>query len=69
MQEHSYFIYNAYMNNKKTTRKRSVLLHINVTQEIAAELRKIAEKQGRTVTELAREAFAKLIREYSIDRK
>ncbi len=57
------------MNNKKTTRKRSVLLHINVTQEIAAELRKIAEKQGRTVTELAREAFAKLIREYSIDRK
>jgi predicted DNA-binding protein len=53
------------MKNKKIKRKRPTLLHINVTEEIAQQLKTIAEKQGRTVTELAREAFAKIIREYT----
>ncbi|MEM1974161.1 MAG: hypothetical protein QXN68_05180 [Thermoplasmata archaeon] len=52
------------MERKKRQRKRHVLLHIGVTEQIANELKRIAEKQGRTVTELAREAFAKIIREY-----
>lgn len=49
---------------RKKQRKRPILLHINVTEEISEKLKLIAEKQGRTVTELAREAFAKIIREY-----
>ncbi|WP_169368386.1 MULTISPECIES: ribbon-helix-helix protein, CopG family [Thermodesulfovibrio] len=52
------------MKKKKTVRKRAILLHISVTEQIAKDLKKIAEKQGRTVTELAREAFAKIIHEY-----
>jgi predicted DNA-binding protein len=43
-------------------RIRGTLLHIMVTKEIADELKTIAKRQGRTVTELAREAFAKVIR-------
>ncbi|MEM3793598.1 MAG: hypothetical protein QXS76_01680 [Candidatus Bathyarchaeia archaeon] len=56
------------MNHKvaKRRRRRSVLLHINVTREIADQLKDIAKRQGRTVAELAREAFARLIRDYSV---
>ena len=50
---------------KKPQRKRSVLLHINVTPEIADKLKEIAKTEGRTVTELAREAFAELIVKHS----
>ncbi|WP_353684422.1 hypothetical protein V4D30_01130 [Thermodesulfovibrio sp. 3907-1M] len=53
------------MKKQKPTRKRPILLHINVTEEIAQQLKAIAEKQGRTVTELAREAFARIIKEYT----
>lgn len=40
------------------------MLHISVTEEIATQLKQLAKQQGRTVTELAREAFAKLLKEY-----
>ena len=50
-------------------RIRGKLLHIMVTEEIAIKLKAIAKKQGRTVTELAREAFAKVIRDYECSKK
>jgi predicted DNA-binding protein len=50
-------------------RIRGTLLHIMVTKEIADELKTIAKRQGRTVTELAREAFAKVIKEYECSKK
>jgi predicted DNA-binding protein len=50
-------------------RIRGTLLHILVTEEIAAKLKTIAKGQGRTVTELAREAFAKLIKDYECPKK
>jgi predicted DNA-binding protein len=50
-------------------RLRGKMLHIMVTEEIAAKLKLIAKKQGRTVTELAREAFAKVIKEYECSKK
>jgi predicted DNA-binding protein len=46
-------------------RKRSEYIHISITPEIHAKLKELAEKQGRTLTELVREAIGKLLLEYS----
>lgn len=50
-------------------RKRPVMLHISVTREIADELKKLAKQQGRTVTELAREAFSRIIMDYNVEER
>jgi predicted DNA-binding protein len=50
-------------------RIRGTMLHILVTEEIGKKIKEIAKKQGRTVTELAREAFAKVIKDYECPKK
>lgn len=44
--------------------KESKLLQINIDRHIQDKLRDIASKQGRTITELVREAIVKIILEY-----
>ena len=45
-------------------RQRDVMIHINITREVRDELKEIAKKQGRTVTELVREGIAEVLNRY-----
>jgi len=55
---------NSYIISMKRE-KQNQFIHIKVTPEIHAKLKELAEKQGRTLTELVREAIGKLLLEYS----
>jgi predicted DNA-binding protein len=50
---------------KEKQNKQNTLLHVKVTPKIHARLVRLAEEQGRTITELVREAIAKMLLEYS----
>ncbi len=46
-------------------RKRPKYIHVSLDEKTAERLKIIAKAQGRTVTELLREAIAKIIMEYA----
>jgi predicted transcriptional regulator len=44
-------------------RQRNAMFHVRFEDHILEKLKQIAKKEGRTVTELVREAVAELLRE------
>lgn len=51
------------MEKKSKVRERSAQFHLYLDEKLLNRLRAIAEKEGRTVTELMREAIGNLLRE------
>ncbi len=52
---------------RKNIRKRQAQMHLWLDKPILERLRKIAKKEGRTVTELCREAIADLLLKRDIE--
>lgn len=44
--------------------KRECLIHITVTKDVKERLKRIADKQGRTVVEIIREGIAEMFKRY-----
>ncbi len=53
----------AFMEKKSRLRKRNAQFHLYLDEKVLDRLRAIAEKEGRTITELIREAIGNLLRE------
>jgi predicted DNA-binding protein len=51
------------MEKKSKVRKRNAQFHLYLDEKVLDRLREIAEREGRTITELIREAIGNLIRE------
>ena len=51
------------MDKKSRVRKRNAQFHLYLDEKVLNRLRAIAEREGRTITELIREAVGNLLRE------
>jgi predicted DNA-binding protein len=51
------------MEKKSRVRKRNAQFHLYLDEKVLNRLRAIAEREGRTITELIREAIGNLLRE------
>jgi predicted DNA-binding protein len=51
------------MEKKSRARKRNAQFHLYLDEKVLDRLREIAEREGRTITELIREAIGNILRE------